>query len=267
MTARIIAMANQKGGVGKTTSSINLACGWARHIGPERVLLVDIDPQANASAVLLGIEFAAGPRRVDHPTVREVLREEVPAGNAVYEVALKTTGKYSASNIHILPAHLELAMFEIELAVAFRGEYRLKKTLAELEKQYEVIIIDCPPSLGILTLNSLVMAHEVIIPVDPGLFPLIGLNLLRKTINQVKEANPTLQIRGVIPTMQMNTVVSRETLQELKKDFGKLVLPSIPRRVVIEESHVSGIDVFQNAPDSDSAQAYEAIVQELMKRV
>ncbi|MBK9051619.1 MAG: ParA family protein [Chloroflexi bacterium] len=267
MTTRIIALANQKGGVGKTTSSINLACGWARYMGADKVLLIDADPQANASAVLLGIEFAAGPRQPGQPTIREVLKEEVKASEALYEVPLEASGKYKASRLHILPAHLELALFEVELSVAFRGEYRLKKVLTEIERNYDLIIVDCPPSLGILTLNALIFAHEVIIPVDPGLFPLIGLNLLRKTIEQVKEANPALQIRGVIPTMQMNTVVSRETLDELHKNFGQLVLPGIPRRVAIEESHVNGVDVFQSAPDSDSAMAYDAIIQELMKRV
>lgn len=263
---RIIAVANQKGGVGKTTTSINLACGWARVVGPDKVLLVDIDPQANASAVLLGLEIASGPRRTDVPNIRDVLREDTPAGEAIYSVELAHTNPQKASTVDIIPSHLELATIEVELAVAFRGEHRLKKALDTVAHQYEVILIDCPPSLGILTLNALVCATEVIIPVDPGVFPLIGLGLLNSTMEQVKEVNHNLHLSGVIPTMTMNTVVSRETIQQLTTTYGNLVLPEVPRRVAIEESHVSGIDVFSLAPDSDGAKAYNQVLKELMKR-
>lgn len=263
---RTIAVANQKGGVGKTTSSINFACGLARKLGPGRVLLVDIDPQANATAVLLGLEFAAGPRHADVPTIREVLREEAAMGEAIQTVSLEKANGYAASTLDVLPSHLELATIETELSVAFRGEYRLKRALEAMDKTYEVIIVDCPPSLGILTLNALVCCDEIVIPVDPGMFPLIGLNLLRGTIEQVKEANPGLRIGGVMPTMSMNTVISRETIDELHGYFGDLLLPKIPRRVAIEESHVNGIDIFGSAPTSDGAAAYERVIEELMKR-
>jgi chromosome partitioning protein len=263
---RIIAIANQKGGVGKTTSSINFACGWARLVGPEKVLLIDIDPQANATAVMLGIEFAAGPRQSNLPTIGEVLREETVATDAILRVELEPSGSYAGSTVDIIPAHLELATIEVELSVAFRGEYRLRKSLGNIGHHYDVIIIDCPPSLGILTLNALVYASEVIIPVDPGVFPLIGLNLLRSTIGQVQEANPRLRLTGVLPTMCMNTAISGETVQELKTTFGDLVLPEIPRRVAIEESNVNGVDVFGAAPSTDGAQAYERAIRELINR-
>ncbi len=270
---RVVALLNQKGGVGKTTTSINIACGWARLAGPDRVLLVDIDPQANATAVLLGLEVAAGPRRTDRPTMREVLREEAPAATALQAVPLapgngrEASPGQGATVLHILPAHLELATIEVELASTFRGEYRLKKALADLAPGYEVVIIDCPPSLGILTLNALICATEVVIPVDPGVFPLIGLNLLNSTIEQVREANPALHISGVLHTMSMNTVMSRETAEELVAVYGDLVLPAVPRRVAIEESHVQGQDVYSAAPRSDGAAAYGAVVEELRRRV
>ena len=263
---RILAVANQKGGVGKTTSSINIACGWAREVGPDRVLLVDIDPQANATAVLMGIEIAGGPRRSDIMTIRDVLHDDVPAQEAIYGIELEAVGRSKATTVHVMPAHLELATLEVELAVAFRGEYKLQKALAPTANNYDAIVIDCPPSLGILTLNALIMATEVIIPVDPGVFPLIGLNLLNNTIEQVRQANEDLHIAAVIPTMSMNTVVSRETIDQLRASYGDLVMKPVPRRVAIEESHVSGIDVFAAAPSSDGAAAYKKVLKEIMKR-
>jgi chromosome partitioning protein len=263
---RTIAIANQKGGVGKTTTSVNIACGWGRLNAGSRILLVDIDPQANATSVLLGMEIAAGPRRGNQPTIREVLREEVKTDEALRQIHLEATTGYAAVTLDILPAHLELAMIETELAVAFRGEHRLQQALAPLLDQYDLIVVDCPPSLGILTLNALIFCREVVIPVDPGVFPLIGLNLLRRTIHQVRQANPSLDIIGVLPTMSMNTVISRETVEQLEADFPGLLLPIIPRRVVIEEAHVNGIDIFGFAPNSDGANAYATVIKEIERR-
>lgn len=263
---RAIAVANQKGGVGKTTSSINFACGWGRMLGPGKVLLIDIDPQANATAVLLGLESAAGPRHSGALTIREVLKEEAEVSTTIRSIELEASDSYAATTVDVLPSHLELATIETELSVAFRGEYRLKKAMDGIARNYDVIIVDCPPSLGILTLNALVFCQEVVIPVDPGVFPLIGLNLLRGTIEQVREANPRLRISGVMPTMSMNTVISRETGEQLRDHFGELLLPEIPRRVAIEESHVNGIDVFGSAPGSDGAQAYARVIEELRNR-
>jgi chromosome partitioning protein len=263
---RTIAIANQKGGVGKTTTSVNIACGWGRLYPDSRILLVDADPQANATSVMLGLEFAAGPRQSSQATIREVLRQEVEVSQALYRVELDATEGYAAVTLDVLPAHLELAIIETELAMAFRGEHRLQQALNPLANGYDLIVVDCPPSLGILTLNALVFCRDVVIPVDPGVFPLIGLNLLRSTIGQVQQANPNLRIAGILPTMSMNTVISRETVQQLKDDFPGLLLPPIPRRVVIEESHVSGIDIFGFAPHSDGAAAYAAVIKELAHR-
>ncbi len=263
---RTIAIANQKGGVGKTTTSVNIACGWGRLNAGSRILLVDIDPQANATSVLLGMEAAAGPRQGNQPTIREVLREDVTADDALRQIQLEASSGYAAVTLDVLPAHLELAMIETELAVAFRGEHRLQQALTPLLHRYDLIIVDCPPSLGILTLNALIFCRDVVIPVDPGVFPLIGLNMLRRTIQQVRQSNPKLNIVGVLPTMSMNTVISRETIEQLETDFPGLLLPIIPRRVVIEEAHVSGIDVFGFAPNSDGADAYATVIKEIEQR-
>jgi chromosome partitioning protein len=267
---RTIAIANQKGGTGKTTSAINIACGWARAVGPDRVLLVDLDPQANATAVALEVPLAVGPRRADVPTIKEVLLEEATAADAIQIKALPGVdgpqGPQPDSNLHVLPSHLELAVLEPLLSNTFRGEYRLKKQLEPVRRTYEVIIVDCPPSLGTLTLNALIFCQEVLIPVDPGLFPLIGLGLLFNTIETVREANPQLHITGVLPTLVGRTVVSRDTLTQLQDNFAHLLLPEIPQRTLINEAHTAGEDIFSFSPSSDSAEAYAAVVTALRNK-
>ncbi len=267
---RTLAIANQKGGTGKTTSAINIACGWARVAGPDRVLLVDLDPQANATAVALDVGLAVGPRRPDVPTIKEVLLEETAAAAAIQVKTLPgiatADGVQPDSNLHILPSHLELATLESILSNTFRGEYRLKKQLETVRRRYEVVIVDCPPSLGTLTLNALIFCEEVLIPVDPGLFPLIGLGLLLNTIESVREANPHLRVAGVLPTLVSRTVVSRDTLTQLEENFTNLLLPQIPQRTLINEAHTAGHDIFSFSPNSDSAAAYAAVVATLREK-
>jgi len=264
---RIIALANQKGGAGKTTCAVNLACGWARLAGPDkRVLLIDADPQANATAVLMSIEFAAGPRQVGVDVLYEVLLKKAAADDAIQTLELSPSGDYAGAQLDILPAHLQLTVLERKLFGEFQAENRLMTSLQPIMQNYEAIIIDCPPSLGLLTLNALMVAHEVIIPVDPGLFPLIGLELLTETIEMVRDANPELHIAGVVPVMTDRTVLSRDTKKQLDASFGDLVLPEIPRRVAIGEAHTRGGDVFSFEPAGDGSGAYLKMVQEVMSR-
>lgn len=267
--SRILAIANQKGGVGKTTTAVNLACGWARAIRKQRrVLLIDLDPQANATAVLLGVPVAAGPRQEGIPTIIEVLTGEAPAAEAIHVVELSaihsTTMKARAVKMDILPAHLELAFVEPWLHTQIRGEARLRKALTDMVDQYDAILIDCPPSLGALTYNALVLAEEVIVPVDPGVFPLIGLGMLETTIEQAREVNGKLHISGVLPTMTDRTVMSRETIEEMREIYSDLLLPPVPRRVVIGEANASMSDIFTHSPDSDGAKAYSRVLKQLI---
>ncbi len=272
---RIMALVNQKGGSGKTTSSINIACGWARlsRLGANgaaesgaRVLLVDLDAQANTTAVMLGLAFATGPRRTEVETVYELLAERAAFADVVQAIELAATERLPAARIDVVPAHLELVRIEAELISAYQRELRLKKVMAAVVSHYDLIVIDCPASLGMLTLNALSFATEVVIPVDPGYFPLTGLALLNETIQMVRGGNPRLRLSGVLPTMQDRTNLSRDTLAALQELYGALLLPAIPRRVAVGEANAFEEDIYLTAGTSSAALAYEAVVKELMER-
>lgn len=264
--SRVIAVANQKGGTGKTTTAINLAAGLSRHDPTRRVLLVDVDPQANATAVFLGVPFAAGPRQPQAATIYEVILGDAPAEEVIHTITLQSANDAAPVFMDILPSHLDLASAELELVNAFERERQLQQALAPVLDRYRYVIIDCPPSLGLLTVNALMAAGEVLIPVDPGLFPIIGLNLLQRTINMVRRANPRLQVLGVVPTLLDRTALARDTRQELADAFGGRLLPAIPRRVAIGEAHAEGQDIFAYDEGSDGAQAYGDLIREIVNR-
>ena len=249
--SEVLAIVNQKGGVGKTTTSVNLG-GYLAN-SKQTTLVVDLDPQANATAGL-GIKITS-----DMPTVYDVLLESVPLADAIQPT--------TQEGLNIIPSTPELVGAAVELMDQPYREYRLRKNLRAVADSYNFILIDCPPSLGLLTINALCAAHRVLIPVQCEYYSLEGLHQLLHTVEMVREhLNPQIQVLGAVLTMyDRRTALSRKIVREVRRNFPGHVFDSvIPRNTEIAEAPASGSTILEYAKHSRGAKAYEYLSEELL---
>ncbi|MDP9027862.1 MAG: ParA family protein [Actinomycetota bacterium] len=251
--ARIIALCNQKGGVGKTTTAINLGASFAEY--GRKVLAIDFDPQGALTAGL-------GVQSHDVTTIYDLLLGSVKdVSSAIIETRVH--------NLHVIPANIDLSAAEVHLVNEVAREQILARVIRQVSDQYDVILIDCQPSLGLLTVNALTAAHGVLIPLECEYFALRGVALLVETVEKVRDRlNPAIQLDGILATMyDSRTLHSREVLERVVDAFGDNVLETvIGRTVKFPDASVAGAPLNVFAPDHAAAEAYRSVARELIFR-
>lgn len=252
--ARVISMVNQKGGVGKTTSTVSLGAALAGY--GRKVLLVDFDPQG-ALSVALGMN----PNEMELSIYNLLTQNDCHIGDVIVNTRVP--------GLDLVPSNIDLSAAEVQLVSEVGREYSLQRVLAPIINEYDIVLIDCQPSLGLLTLNALTASNEVIIPMECEYFALRGVAMLKDTIDKVvSRLNPNLRIVGVLPTMyDPRTLHSREVLESVTGAFGDTVFSTtINRTVKFPDSAVAGEPITTFAPTSTGAQAYRRLAREVLAR-
>ena len=268
METKFVAIVNQKGGVGKTTTAVNFAALAARMLGPDSVLLVDIDSQANSSVLFLGPAIPFDERSPDILTLLDVLEGRCSLADAAHVVSLDSVAKYPASTLHVVSARIELAALETQLNTGYKNLFTLKDKAKSVTGRYKVVILDCPANFGGFMVNALMMSQYLIVPVIPGQYEFVGLRSLMETIESIQQANPQLHVAGVLPSRIKRTKLARDAIANLEAFFGKeLIMPPIADRVAVEEAHTAQRDVAAYKPKSDSAEQYVDAVQDFLARI
>lgn len=249
---RVVAITNQKGGVGKTTTSVNLGASLAE-LG-YRVLVIDLDPQGNASTGM-----GVNPRSVEH-SVYEVILHDLPIEDAIEPTAVR--------NLFCVPATIDLAGAEIELVPAMMREMRLKQAIDSVKEDYDWVLIDCPPSLGLLTVNGLAAANDVIVPIQCEYYALEGLGQLLRNVSLIQQRiNPTLKVKGIVLTMfDARTRLAEQVESDVREHFGDTVYATvIPRTVRLSEAPSFGQPIIVFDPSSRGAVAYRDLAKEVAR--
>jgi chromosome partitioning protein len=249
--ARVISIANQKGGVGKTTTAVNLSASLA--VAEKKTLLIDIDPQGNASSGL-GIS-----REEVHRSIYHALIDQVPLKDLLRDTELDF--------LKIIPSNIDLIGAEIELVPFPDREKRLRNALKEVREEFDFLIIDCPPSLGLITVNSLTASDSVLVPLQCEYYPMEGLSQLLKTIKLIKNSlNPWLKIEGILLTMfDKRNNISHQVTEEVRKHFGPMVFNTvIPRNVRLSECPSFGKPIILYDADSRGAESYLDLAKEVL---
>lgn len=253
---RILAVSNQKGGVGKTTTAINLAHGLVE--AGARVLLVDLDPQGNAST---GLGVPAERRKV---TTYDVLLDEAPISDAIQETAI--------AGLFLCPANADLSSADVQLVANEKRTFLLQDALRQTDMDrflFDFVLIDCPPSLNLLTVNAMIAADAVVVPLQAEFFALEGLSQLMLTIREIRQhANPRLRIEGVLLTMfDSRNLLCHQVEADVRSALGDVVFDTvIPRNVRVSEAPSFALSVLQYDPNSKGTQAYRALAREILKR-
>lgn len=251
--AQVVCIANQKGGVGKTTTAVNLSASLA--VAEKKTLLIDIDPQGNATS-------GCGAQREEaSQSIYQALIDQVPLKDLLRDTELNF--------LKIIPSNIDLIGAEVELVPFPDREIRLKNALKEIKREFDFLIIDCPPSLGLLTVNSLTAADSVLIPLQCEYYPMEGLSQLLKTIDLIKiRLNPELKIQGILLTMfDKRNNISHQVSEEVRKHFGSLVFNTvIPRNVRLSESPSFGKPIILYDAGSRGAESYLDLAKEILSR-